>query len=404
MATSPPPPKSVRWLNSTVLGIGLATLCSDVGHEMATTVLPSLLASLGGNSASLGLIEGLADGLSSFSKLLSGWYSDRLPRRKPLAVAGYVITAASMASFGLATAWWHLLVGRTCGWIGRGIGKPVRNVLLTDATSPGTYGRAFGFRGAMDSAGAVIGPLIGAAIVPYFGVRSVFIWTLIPGIVAALLVVFCVRERPHPAPAKAPLSRDLQSLPPAFRKYLVGVGIAGIGDFANTLLILWATEAWTPELGLVAAAERAMLFYVGYNAVYTVTCYASGWLADLFPKYAVLAIGYSLALVPAIALALPGASIAKFVVVFAVSGVYMGVWETLENATAAELLPATSRGTGFGLLATINGIGDFVSSATVGWLWSRSPAGAMSLVAGTALVGSAIIFATGHRARLKPAA
>ncbi|HEX4144172.1 MAG TPA: MFS transporter [Pirellulales bacterium] len=404
MTNTPPPPKPAKWLNSTVLGIGLATLCSDVGHEMATTVLPAFLTLLGGNSALLGLIEGSADGLSSFSKLLSGWYSDRLPRRKPLAVAGYLVTASGMASFTLATQWWHVLIGRTCGWIGRGVGKPVRNVLLTEATSPETYGRAFGFRGAMDSAGAVIGPLLATAIVARSGVRSVFVWTLVPGILAALLIVLCVREREHPAPSKTPLWGGLKSLPVPFRRYLFGIGIAGIGDFSNTLLILWATQAWTPELGLGPAAQRAMLFYVGYNVVFTFACYASGWLADRFPKYAVLSIGYSLALIPAIALATPGTSLAKFAVVFVVSGLYMGVWETLENATAAELLPAESRGVGFGMLATVNGLGDFVSSALVGVLWSFTPAGAMTLVAVTSLVGSAIIFRTGRQARVTPAA
>ena len=120
-----------RWLNRSVLGIGLASLFSDVGHEMATTAMPALLASLGAGSAILGLIEGTADGLSSFAKLLSGVYSDRLRHRKPLAVVGYFVTASAMASFALASQWWHVLAGRVAGWIGRGARSPVRAVLLT---------------------------------------------------------------------------------------------------------------------------------------------------------------------------------------------------------------------------------------------------------------------------------
>src|SRR5947209_19410089 len=140
---SPPPP--ARWLNATVLAIALASLFSDVGHEMATTAMPALLAMLGASPAALGLIEGLADGLSSFVKLLSGLYSDRLRRRKPLAVIGYFVTASGMASFALATQWWHVLLGRVFGWLGRGARTAVRNVLLTEATTPETYGRAFGW-------------------------------------------------------------------------------------------------------------------------------------------------------------------------------------------------------------------------------------------------------------------
>ena len=107
-----------HWLNSTVLGIGLASLFSDVGHEMATAAMPTFLAMLGATSSQLGLIEGLADGLSTSAKLLSGVYSDRLRRRKPLAVVGYFVTASGTASFALATQWWHVLLGRVFGWLG----------------------------------------------------------------------------------------------------------------------------------------------------------------------------------------------------------------------------------------------------------------------------------------------
>ncbi|HUY36346.1 MAG TPA: hypothetical protein VMV69_26650 [Pirellulales bacterium] len=122
--------KPDRWLNRTVLGVGLASVCSDAGHEMATTAMPALLASVGASSAILGLIEGLADGIASFAKLISGLYSDRLRRRKPLAVVGYFVTASRMASFALATQWWHMLLGRVGGWLGRGARTPIRNVGL----------------------------------------------------------------------------------------------------------------------------------------------------------------------------------------------------------------------------------------------------------------------------------
>jgi MFS family permease len=370
---SSPEPDSQRagaraWLNPTVLGIGLASLFSDVGHEMATAALPALLATLGASSAALGLIEGLADGLSSFAKLISGAYTDRLTRRKPLAVAGYVITALGMASFSLATRWWHVLLGRAAGWVGRGARSPVRNVLLTEATTPETYGRAFGLERAMDSLGAVVGPLLAVGLVAAVGLRSTLALTLVPGLAAALVVALLVREAPRaPGPQGTPrrVLAGFRGLPASFRRYLAGVGVAGLGDFSNTLLILWATQAWAPELGVLRAARRAMLFYVGYNVVYTVSCWVSGQAADRFPRLRVLAVGYALACVPAVALLLPGAALAKWTLVFAASGAYMGVWETVENAAAAEVLPADRRGAGFGVLATVNGIGDMISSVLV---------------------------------------
>ena len=186
-----------RWLNATVLGIGLASLFADVSHEMATAALPAFLASLGAGSPALGLIEGLSDGLSSLAKLLSGHWSDALRRRKPLAVLGYAVTAAATASFSVARSWLDVLAARAAGWIGRGARGPVRNVLLTEASTPDSYGRAFGLERAMDSAGAVIGPVLALAAVSAWGLRPMFALTIVPGILAALVIVFLVGEKPH---------------------------------------------------------------------------------------------------------------------------------------------------------------------------------------------------------------
>ncbi|HEY1534697.1 MAG TPA: MFS transporter [Polyangiaceae bacterium] len=395
------PPRS-GWLNRTVLGIGLASLFSDVGHEMATSAMPALLASIGASSAALGLIEGLSDGLASFAKLGSGHYSDRLRRRKPLAVIGYFMTASGMASFAFATQAWHVLLGRMFGWLGRGARTPVRNVLLTEATTKETYGRAFGLERTMDSAGAILGPLLALGLGLVVSARRVFLFTLIPGLCAALTITFLVREKPHdPGPPKAFLD-SARTLPADFLGFMTGVGLAGLGDFSNTLLILWATQAWTARLGGVRAASLAMGFYVGYNVVYTASCAIAGWLADRYPKRRVLAAGYALAVVPAGALLMPGDSYLKFAVVFGISGVYMGFWETVESTTAATLLPASVRGVGFGVLATVNGIGDVLSSILVGFMWVASPHVAMGFVIATTLAG-ALVIASGNGRRLPTA-
>jgi MFS family permease len=280
------------------------------------------------------------------------------------------------------------------GWVGRGARGPVRNVLLTEATEPATRGRAFGLERAMDSAGAVVGPLLALGLARHVGLRSVFAWTAVPGLLAAVLVAALVREAPHAPGSREPLWRGFAGLPPPFRRFLAGVGVAGLGDFSNTLLILWAAQAWTPRFGAARASALAMAFYAGYNVVYTISCYASGALADRLPRRLVLAVGYALAAVPAAALLIPGTSFLKFGVVFGVSGLYMGVWETVESSTAAIYLPAAARGLGFGALATVNGLGDLVSSVIVGALWGPSPALAMSIVIVTSLGGASIIAST----------
>src|SRR2546426_8854089 len=153
--------KKTRWLNRTVLGIGLASLFSDWSHEIATAALPAFLATLGVAAAWLGVIEGVSDGLSSVAKLASGFYTDRLQRRKPIAVAGYLVTALGTASLGLASRAWHVLLGRSLAWLGRGLRTPVRKALLAGSVESAAYGRAFGLERMMDTLGAIVGPASG---------------------------------------------------------------------------------------------------------------------------------------------------------------------------------------------------------------------------------------------------
>src|SRR5580692_6749478 len=187
---------SPRWLNRTVLGIGLASLFSDWSHEIATTVMPAFLATMGVAAAWLGLIEGVSDGLSSFAKMFSGYYTDRLQRRKPIAVIGYLVTALGTASFGLATAAWHVLLARSLAWLGRGVRTPVRKALLAGSVTKETYGRAFGFERLMDTVGAIAGPVTAFVLLPALqhNYRRLLLLTLMPGLCAAGVIAFFVRE------------------------------------------------------------------------------------------------------------------------------------------------------------------------------------------------------------------
>ena len=180
-----------------MLGIGLASLFSDWAHETATTLLPAFLASLNVAAAWLGLIEGVSDGLSSVAKMASGFATDRLARRKPVAVLGYLVTALGTASFCLATSAWHVLLARAGAWLGRGVRTPVRKAILAGSVTRETYGRAFGFERMMDTVGAIAGPATALALLPlaHQNYRAIFALTLIPGLMAALLIAFAVKEK-----------------------------------------------------------------------------------------------------------------------------------------------------------------------------------------------------------------
>src|SRR3984957_8476319 len=226
-------PEERSWLNRTVLGVGLTSLFSDWSHETATSVLPAFLAAIGAGPAWLGVIEGIADGLSSFAKLAAGHYTDNLKRRKPLAVLGYAVTALATASFAFATSAYQVLIGRSLAWLGRGVRSPAKKALLAADVPPGAYGRAFGLERLMDTIGAIAGPLTALWLLEGTGhfYRKVFLWTLAPGMIAVLSFWLLVRERPFEARKKVTFLAGLRSLPRNFREFLLGVGAFGSGDF-----------------------------------------------------------------------------------------------------------------------------------------------------------------------------
>ena len=366
------PGKTTRWLNRTVFGIGLASLFSDWSHETATAVMPAFLATLGVGAVWLGVIEGVSDGLSSFAKLGSGYYTDRLRRRKPVAVLGYVVTALGTASFGLATSAWHVLAARATAWLGRGARTPVRKALLAAAVTPQTYGRAFGFERMMDTVGAIIGPITALLLLPllHHHYPSIFALTLIPGLAAAAIIALLVKEQERKPVPHVSFSESLRALPPRFRRFLVAVGLFGTGDFAHTLLILLAAQKLTPAVGAATAATISAALYVLHNVFYALFSMVAGWMADRWNKGRLLAGGYFLAALMAVAIILLPLNLWTLGLVFVIGGIYVAIEETVEDSFCAELAGKEHHGMAFGTLATVNGVGDLLSSVIVGLLWS----------------------------------
>ncbi len=221
-------PTSNRWLTRGVLGVGLASLFSDWGHEAATSILPAFLASLGAPTVALGVIEGVSDGLSSFAKLAGGFIADHPRWRKPTGIAGYFATAVTTFGYALAQSWPAVLVLRALGWMGRGSRGPSRDTLLAEYVAAGQVGRAFGFERAMDTIGAVLGPLCATALLATLGLRGVLRWTLLPGMAAALAFVFLV-------PASHKSSEQGSSVPAKFRNDSRGCRET-IGDISRECL------------------------------------------------------------------------------------------------------------------------------------------------------------------------
>ncbi len=392
--------KPIAWLNSSIWGMALASFFSDAGHEAATAILPLFLTSIGAPAAALGAIEGIADAVSSFVKLGSGWFSDRIGRRKPIAVFGYLLTGLTTGLFALATSWPHVLLARAAGWFGRGIRGPVRDAMLAEASPAEARGRAFGFHRAGDTLGAIAGPLLALSLIGLLTnretdatvYRQIFWITLIPGLLSTLSFAFLVKERARAA-TSANLFLTIRNLPARFKLFLIGVGIFGIGDFAHSLLTLRAAQMLSPVLGAARGGQAAVGLYVLHNVLYATMSYPIGALADRIGKRKLLALGYGIAALMGIGWMVSFPSVWYLSLLFALGGTFIATEDALEGALAADLLPEDVRGAGYGVLATVNGLGDFFSSLIVGLLWSMiNPVAGFAYATVLFIMGAVVIY------------
>ncbi len=384
------------WLNRTVVGAGLTSALGDFCYETTTVILPGFLAVLGVPAAALGIIEGIADAVASFTKMIAGYIADKFGHRKLLVLVGYGLTPFGQALIALAVGWPLILLGRIVSWFGKGLRGPLRDAIVIQSITPETRGRAFGFHRAMDTIGAVAGPLLGVALLGWAQhlqwetaagpFRLVFWLTLIPGALAVFAFLTLVRDPEQSSNPALKLFSTLRDLPARFKRYLTAVGVFGIGDFSHSLLILAATQLLTPSLGVVEAAQVAGLLYVWRNVVQVATSYPIGVLADRYGQRGVLIVGYCLgmltAALTALAFATGASAITLLASIFFVAGLYVAVQEALEATVTAEMVSQDTLATSYGALGTVNGAAKFVSSTTVGVLWTAvSPTSSFAVAA-----------------------
>ncbi len=391
-----------EWLTPGVRGIGTASLLSDLGHEIPTSLLPALLTStLGAPAAALGLIEGVADGVAGAARFAGGALADDPQRRRVIAVGGYGTTAVLSGLIGVATSVWQVAVLRSGAWAARGLRVPARNALLADVVPAGAYGRAYGFERAMDNLGAILGPLLGIALVAAAGVRGAILLSIIPGLLAVGAIVYAIRAAKLPkAQARQPIRIQVRPVMSGELGVLLrAVAIFELGNIAATLLILRATELLTPGRGIDSAAQLALVLYTAYNVAATLVSVPAGRHGDRRSPVPVL-IGGTVAFACAyLVLALTGASLPLLAVGFVLAGIGIGCVETAEHAAVAALAPERLRGSAFGLLAAVQSFGNFVASAVAGLLWTLvSPAAAFAY-ATACMLAALVVFTLTRRRR-----
>jgi MFS family permease len=354
-----------RRLPENVRALGWVSFANDFASELAYPVLPLFLTvTLGAPVAVLGLIEGIAEGIAVGLRGISGWLSDRASEhRRPWIVSGYGLSALARPVLAAAPAWGWVLIGRVADRLGKAGRTAPRDALIRDSTPPALVGASFGYHRALDTAGAVIGPLVAVGLLAAgVSLRTVLWVAVVPG-AATLLLLRRVREAPPREPQKTHATTPVRELP---RSFWFGLGvwiIFSLGNSSDVFLLLRAKD-----LGL--GATLVVLAYALYNVVYSGLSWPLGALSDRIARTTVLAGGLAVFALVYLGFALAQSSWAVWPL-FAIYGAYIAATEGVARAWVADHVPGRAAGTAYGLFAAASGASLLVASVVAGALWSR---------------------------------
>jgi MFS family permease len=382
---------------------GLTSFFNDTATEMAYWVLPAFLISLGAGPAQLGLIEGIAESVASFAKLFSGYLTDRIERRKPLVVGGYLVANAVKPLLAIVTSWWHILPIRFADRLAKGVRGAPRDVMVAESVGKDRLGSAYGLIQSMDSAGAIAGPLIAILLLSRFGIRSIFWAAAAPGALSVLVAIFGIREtgqsrilrkqdetRPSSTANSVPAASTLK-LPWSFYIVLVAVTLFSLGNSSDMFLVMRAQN-----IGI--AVRLAPVLGLVFNVTYTLGSWPAGWLSDRFSRRWIAAIGY---LIFAAVYFMFGRapSVLAIWLSMAIYGMYYALTQPVLKAMVVESVAEETRGRALGVYFFATSIATLAASLITGELWKRFGAAIPFCVsAALAVAAAAILIATPGRA------
>jgi MFS family permease len=364
--------KSLKKLPRNVWIVAATSFMTDVSSEMIVNTLPLFLKNvLGVKTSVIGLIEGVAESTASFLKLYSGWISDKIQKRKILAVLGYGISTLSKPLFYFARGWGIVAAARWGDRVGKGVRTAPRDALVADSTHPAQRGLAFGFHRAADTAGAFVGLVIAFAIVWFLQsgdndlkahtFRVLVLVSLLPAALAVAILALGAKDVPA-AGAAAPPRFGFKSLGKDFVVFTVIVGIFELGNSSDAFIILRAQER-----GLSISGIFAML--IAFNFVYTVISLPAGKLSDRVGRRRMIIAGWALYVLTYLGLAVAGSAV-HIVILYILYGAYYGLSYGTAKAMVADLVPAAVRGMAFGTYNAVLGLTDLPASLIAGIMWS----------------------------------
>lgn len=351
--------------------LALASFFADISTEMQYPVLPTFLTqTLGANGTIVGLIDGCAQALQNIVQGFAGTLSDKLQRRKPIALCGYLTSAIAKPLTGLASSWPEAFGARCLDRLGAGSRSPPRDALIASSADEKARGRAFGLEGVGDNAGAFVGPLLTVALLYalHIHLRWVFYVTVIPGLMAFLMVLL-VRERPVSVKARAKLDVSPRQFPQGYWRYLLVTGCFCLGNSSNAFLILRTRDSG-------ASLETTILVYAAFNLVAALVSYPAGVLSDRIGRRNVLVGCFAIFLLAYLGFAVTS----TFVVIaamFVFYGIYQGMFRAVGKAFASDFVPESLRASGIGWYSTTVGLLQLVASLVAGILWDHVGHGAV---------------------------
>ena len=359
----------LKHVPRSVWTLGFVSMFMDISSEMIHGLLPVFLVTgLGASAAALGLIDGIAEATAGITKVYSGWLSDRLGKRKLLAVIGYGLSALTKPLFPMASTVFEVMAARFFDRVGKGIRGAPRDALVADVTPAHARGLAYGVRQSIDTVGAFLGPLIAVGLMWLLAdnIRAVFVWAVIPAALAVLLLVVGIREPDRPsaaAVARQPIRWGrIGAFSPAFWVVVAIGSIFTMARFSEAFLLLRAQGA-----GLAIALVPLVLVLM--NVVYSLVSGPAGSLSDRVDRRLLLAAGLVVLVIADLTLAL-AQSLAAVLAGVALWGLHMGLTQGVMSAMVADAAPADARGTAFGVFNLVTGVLMLASSTLAGGLWS----------------------------------
>jgi MFS family permease len=354
----------LKGLTRNLIIVGFVSLFTDLSSQMVFPLIPLYLISLGAGAWVIGLVEGAAETTASLLKVFSGYWSDKIKRRKPFVLAGYSISTVTKPLFAFATSWPLVLSIRVFERVGKGIRNAPRDAIIAESTNSDVRGKAFGFHRAMDGMGSISGAVIAFILLPKLGFNRIFLIAVIPGILAVLCILFIKEKNTPPEPVKEKkmsFKVSLKGLPLNLKLFTLVSTIFAFGHFGYAFLLLKANN-----IGL--GNDTAIFLYVLFYIVYTLFIIPAGILSDKIGRKPVLMFGYILFAITTIVL-LFTSQIYTMLAVFIIYGIFYAMIDGVQRAFVVDLAPTNLKATALGTFHTSIGLIALPGGFIAGILW-----------------------------------